>query len=141
MSFQPLDRSIRQINTYLDALGAGDLPSILTLFSRDAWVNSPLAGLVQPAPFYRHLLNVSESSRLTLHDIAISHHGQPCAYARFTYEWSLVNGHQIQFDCIDAFTFDEDGRISRLDIVYDTYLVRSTVGDRLSLASAKPAAV
>jgi hypothetical protein len=36
----------------------------------------------------------------------------------------------VRFECVDVFEFDENAIIERMIIVYDTYPIRSTVGDK-----------
>lgn len=43
---------------------------------------------------------------------------------------AIKNGSAVRFECVDVFEFDEDGAIAKMTIVYDTYPIHSTVGDK-----------
>ncbi|WP_331253472.1 hypothetical protein [Paraburkholderia sacchari] len=47
-------------------------------------------------------------------------------------DWGLKDGSAVRFESVDVFEFDVAGLIERMIIVYDTYPIRSTVGDKYS---------
>jgi hypothetical protein len=42
----------------------------------------------------------------------------------------LKDGSAVRFECVDVFEFGANGLVERMIIVYDTYPIRSTVGDK-----------
>jgi ketosteroid isomerase-like protein len=107
------------IQAYLRALEKGDLPALEGLFSSDAVVFSPVYGRRPAVDFYRRLMADTRQSKITLFDI-FTNDDRRTAAANFYYEWTLADGSQTAFDCVDVFEFDPDGRIKSLKIIYDT---------------------
>ena len=120
----------RQIRTYLRELERGDVAAICALFAADAQIYSPFLGWMHPAPFFAEVNAASGESRITPIDICVSTSGARRATGYFVYDWGLKDGSTVKFDCVDVFEFDENGRIERMIIVYDTHPVRTTVGDK-----------
>ena len=120
----------QQIRTYLQALERGDAAAICALFAPAAQVFSPLLGWLAPAPFFDKVVQASGQSTVTLIDICASTLGARRATGYFIYDWALKDGATVRFECVDVFEFDANGLIETLTIVYDTYPVRSTVGDK-----------
>jgi len=120
----------RQIRTYLRELERGDVAAICALFAADAQIYSPFLDWMHPAPFFAKVNAASGESRITPIDICVSTSGARRATGYFVYDWGLKDGSTVKFDCVDVFEFDENGRIERMIIVYDTHPVRTTVGDK-----------
>ncbi|TGN98126.1 nuclear transport factor 2 family protein [Burkholderia sp. USMB20] len=120
----------RQVDTYLKALESGDVAAICALFTPDAQIFSPFLGWMSPRPFFEKVAAASGPSRITPIDICVSATGARRATGYFVYDWGLKDGTAVQFECVDVFEFDDDARIERMIIVYDTYPIRSTVGDK-----------
>ena len=118
-------------NTYLRALQEADIDKILSLFSDDGIVKSPLYGTLPTAEFYTRLLDDTQSSRLTLRDIFSSTSGSSFALF-FEYEWILINEKNVVFEVVDIIHLDENGKINALNIIYDAHKAR---GQRDSLKS------
>jgi ketosteroid isomerase-like protein len=119
-----------QIRTYLAALERGDVSAICALFTPDAQIFSPFLGWMKPAPFFAKVNAASGKSTITPIDICVSATGAPRATGYFIYDWGLKDGSAVRFECVDVFEFDENAIIERMIIVYDTYPIRSTVGDK-----------
>ncbi|QUN32920.1 nuclear transport factor 2 family protein (plasmid) [Cupriavidus sp. KK10] len=120
----------RQIRSYLQELERGDVDAICALFTPDAQIFSPFLGWMQPGPFFAKVQAASGESRITLIDICVSTMGARRATGYFVYDWGLRDGSAARFDCVDVFDFDDNGRIERMIIIYDTHPIRSTVGDK-----------
>ena len=106
------------IQSYFSALETGSAEKVLSLFSQEAVVHSPLYG-VQPAnQFYQSLFEDTNASQLTVHQIFTDQ--EKAAAAHFSYHWTLKNGKQVQFEGVDLFQFDDQNRITELRIIYDT---------------------
>lgn len=113
-------RSFKQLaDAYLQHLATADLSQLLSLFAPDAEVLSPLYGRQPATNFYTNLFNDTQNSVLELKDVTVNsdaHSG--CIF--FNYSWALVNGEVVSFDVIDYLLLNEEGKISFLQIVYDT---------------------
>ncbi|WP_426395950.1 nuclear transport factor 2 family protein [Ralstonia sp. R-29] len=120
----------RQIQAYLQALERGDVVEICALFTPDAQIFSPFLGWMTPAPFFAKVSEASGTSKITPIDICTSALGAPRATGYFIYDWGFKDGSSARFECVDVFEFDAAGRIERMVIVYDTYPIRSAVGDK-----------
>lgn len=121
----------KTVKKYLLALEAGDVVKITSLFEPDGWVCSPFLGRMPACEFFPKVMEASSRSKLTLHDIFISSEDQPRAVGYFLYDWWLKGGSKISFDCADIFTFNpKTGKILSMVILYDTYPIRETVGDK-----------
>ena len=121
-----------RVREYLSELERGNVAAICKLFGPDAQVYSPLLGWVSPRPFFEKLSSVSGQSRITPIDICVSTTDAARATGYFVYEWALKDGQTVRFECVDVFEFDDEGRIARLNIVYDTHPIRASLGDSFS---------
>ncbi|MEQ8702592.1 MAG: nuclear transport factor 2 family protein [Phaeodactylibacter sp.] len=111
------------ILAYLDALSKGDLPALLELFAPAAVVYSPLYGKKTAKIFYADLLKDSKASHIELLNV-FQAPGTSHAAVNFLYHWTLANGEQVRFDCVDIFHFNAAGKIIKLKIIYDASLTR-----------------
>lgn len=111
------------MQAYLKALESADLTAILSLFSKDAKVHSPLYGERPAKAFFPELLQDSRTSRIE--PLAFFGSSQANRGAvNFHYHWTLADGQAVTFDCVDLFDFDQRGKIKRLRIIYDTAQTR-----------------
>ena len=114
---------------YLAALNAGSIESVLALFEPDAVVDSPLYGTMPVAPFYVDLFgdtNRSQTRLLHVFNAAPDASGACAVALHFHYRWTLKNGREVEFECVDVFELNADlSRFSRLKIIYDTAPIRS----------------
>jgi ketosteroid isomerase-like protein len=120
----------RQVRSYLAELERGNVAAICALFAPDAQIFSPFLGWMRPAPFFAKVNAASGQSKITPIDICVSTTGARRATGYFIYDWGLKDGSAVRFECVDVFEFDDEGLIERMIIVYDTYPIRSTVGDK-----------
>ncbi|NPT61501.1 nuclear transport factor 2 family protein [Paraburkholderia elongata] len=120
----------QQVRTYLKELERGDVAAICALFAPDAQIFSPFLGWMQAAPFFAKVSEASGESKITPIDICVSTTGARRATGYFIYDWVLKDGSAVRFECVDVFEFDANGLVERMKIVYDTYPIRSTVGDK-----------
>jgi hypothetical protein len=118
------------VQAYFEALEAGDVERIVTLFEPDGWVLSPLLDRMTARDFFPKVVEASSGTKLTIYDVLVSAENQPRAIGYFRYEWWLKDGSKVSFEAADVFTFNpETGRISSMVILYDTYPIRDSVGD------------
>jgi hypothetical protein len=120
----------QQVRTYLKELERGDVAAICALFAPDAQIFSPFLGWMQAAPFFTKVSEASGASTIRPIDICVSTTGARRATGYFIYDWVLKGGSAVSFECVDVFEFDASGLVERMIIVYDTYPIRSTVGDK-----------
>ncbi len=112
-------------NTYLTALRDADLTGMLSLFTADALVHSPLYGPLPAAEFYRTLFSDTGAARPELLGTTqgSTAGGKQLASIWFRFEWELPTGQQVTFEVVDLLELVGQ-RISALHIVYDTADVR-----------------
>jgi hypothetical protein len=129
---QPQDTAVPagRVRTYLKELERGNVAGVCNLFKQDAQIYSPFLGWMEPAPFFDKVVTASGRSTISLVDICSSVDGHPRVAAYFIYDWGLKDGSTAKFECVDIFEFGTDGLIEKMIIVYDTYPIRSTVGDK-----------
>ncbi len=121
------------VQEYLLALEAGDVARIVSLFEPDGWVLSPFLGRMTTSEIFPKVVEASSETKLTVHDILVSSEGQPRAVGYFLYDWWLKDGSKVSFECADVFTFNpKTNKILSMVILYDTYPIRETVGDKYS---------
>ncbi|SKA69616.1 nuclear transport factor 2 family protein [Desulfobaculum bizertense] len=110
---------------YLSALNEGDLDKVLSLFTEEATVDSPLYGEMPARKFYAELFEDTNRSVTTLMNVFVSSEDKPRAALHFHYLWTLSNGTDVEFECVDVFTLTDDKkRFTSLKIIYDTYPLR-----------------
>jgi hypothetical protein len=117
------------VRKYLSALEAGDPERAAALFVPGGWVRSPFLGQLPVREFVAKVAKASGGgSKLTVYDVLVSAEGHLRAVAYYQYDWSLLDGSRVAFDCADVFNFDRDsGRIESIVLVYDTHPVRGVV--------------
>lgn len=110
-------------DAYLTFLEAGDVENILSLFSDNGMVVSPLYGSKPASQFYRELQADTENSTITKNGFFLDEHHNRIAIF-FKYEWTLINGDVSTFDVVDILEFDSQNKIVKLTIIYDTMVTR-----------------
>ena len=125
---------------YLDALGPGDLDAMLSLFTTDGQVHSPLYGPQPAAAFFPQLFGATTESDLTLQGVAegTTEAGAPLVTLWFRYDWLMASGARTVFDVADVLELAPDGRIATLRIIYDTVLARPLLEQQTGKASWRP---
>ncbi len=110
---------------YLDGLESGNVENIVSLFSDDAIVHSPLYGDMPAKDFFKSLVADTNKSDISLIDIFNSIDKLDTCAAHFRYHWTLKDGTATSFECVDVFQLNELGKIKMLTIIYDTHKTRS----------------
>jgi len=122
---------VTALQIYMKALGESDYATIKNLFAPDGKVLSPFLGEMAAGPFFDRLGEASSQNVITPIDIFLSATGKNKAAAYFRYDWTLRDGTLITFKVMDLFTFDPDSnKVKYLDLIYDTYPIRSTAGNK-----------
>ncbi|MEM6764903.1 MAG: nuclear transport factor 2 family protein [Bacteroidota bacterium] len=108
------------IHTYFRYLEQADLAKVLTLFGEEGKVYSPVYGVKEIEPFYRGLFHDTEKSVISIHAIMANLNDPYHLSARFSYQWKRVDQPAVTFEGVDLFSFTKEGKISQLEIIYDT---------------------
>ncbi len=123
------------VRTYLGHLHASNTEGLITCFEENGVVHSPFLGTMRADDFFKKLAQASSGSVITVLDLFAS--VQPDSgdstrvAAYFRYDWTLSDGREVTFTCVDVFTFDAGStRIRDMNIVYDTHPLREEVGDK-----------
>jgi ketosteroid isomerase-like protein len=120
---------LQTVRRYLQCLHAGDTEGLVASFARHGLVVSPLLGTMAARPFFTRLAQSTTRSVITPLDLFESAE-RVAAY--FRYDWTLSDGTVVSFTCVDVFEFDDDARITLLNIVYDAQPIRGLVGDEFA---------
>ncbi len=113
------------IKAYFHGLEKASYQDVIKLFSPNAVVYSPLYGKMEAVRFYKDLFSDTQNSKILLKDIFVSADKPNTAAAHFIYSWTLKDGTQVQFECVDVFDFAlQNDTILSLTIIYDTYHTR-----------------
>lgn len=111
--------------SYLNALNKGDLDLVLSLFTSDAVVDSPLYGQMSAQKFYAKLFSDTNNSKTMLINILTSDNDNPSIALHFNYIWTLKSGKIVEFECVDVFELSlKKNKFSKLTIIYDTHHLR-----------------
>ncbi len=122
---------VTALQTYMKALGEATMPPSRTSSPLMEKVLSPFLGEMAAGPFFDRLGEASSQNVITPIDIFLSATGKNKAAAYFRYDWTLRDGTLITFKVMDLFTFDPDSnKVKYLDLIYDTYPIRSTAGNK-----------
>lgn len=113
------------IQTYLRGLEEGDASGIISLFSSDGVVHSPLYGQQAAGDFYHKLFQDTRQSAITLLHIFQETQQADVAAAHFRYDWLMKDGTPCSFECVDVFYLDPEGKIREMHIIYDTQATRT----------------
>jgi len=111
---------------YIKHLENGNIGQVLALFNQNGMVDSPLYGIKKADEFYLELNSDTANSELSLLGIFEESDSNNLALY-FTYKWTLKNNQIVEFDVVDIIEFDNQNRISKLKIIYDTVLARKLV--------------
>jgi ketosteroid isomerase-like protein len=127
-------QALQTVRTYLQRLHASDTAGLIDTFEADGVVHSPFLGSMKASDFFQKLAQASSKSVITLIDLFASVQTadnlvRVAAY--FRYDWTLNDGREVDFTCVDVFTFQAgSSRIQDMQIVYDTHPLREQVGDK-----------
>ena len=111
---------------YINHLENGNIKQLSALFNQGGMVDSPLYGIKKADEFYLELKNDTTNSELSLLGIFEDSVLNNLALY-FTYKWTLKNNQTVEFDVVDIMEFDNQNKISKLKIIYDTVVARKLV--------------
>lgn len=109
------------VAAYLEALAAGDVEGITSLFAPGGRVHSPLYGVLPATEFYPALFADTRRSVLRLRQTL---QGESTVAFWFDFDWVLGDGTPAPFTVVDVAELDPDGRVTDLHITYDTHPLR-----------------
>lgn len=110
------------ITEYLNGLQNGNLEQLLSVFDENAVVVSPLYGILCAKQFYSDLFKDTNNSKITLFNIfkSVEKNKNTCA-GHFKYDWTMKDGTDVTFECVDVFEITNEIKIKKVTIIYDTY--------------------
>ncbi|APZ47110.1 hypothetical protein BW723_12815 [Polaribacter reichenbachii] len=111
---------------YITHLENGNIKQVVALFNENGMVDSPLYGIKKADEFYRELNSDTANSELHLKGIFEENDSSSLALY-FTYKWTLKNNKKVEFDVVDIIEFDNQNKINKLKIIYDTVTARKLV--------------
>ncbi len=111
---------------YLHFLETADHKKLAQLFSENGRVTSPIYGNMPAKDFYQGLMQDTNTSKLKLDGVFAEDNGSRLIVL-FDYDWTLKNGKNVLFKVSDVFEFDNQGKVEKLTIIYDTVLSRALV--------------
>ena len=111
---------------YMNFLEKGNIEGLLSLFTVNGIVDSPVYGVMNAHEFYNKLNNDTANSKLNLKGIFEENSSNNLAIY-FEYKWILKNNQKVEFDVVDIIEFDTSNKITKLKIIYDTVLSRELV--------------
>ncbi|MDO6821315.1 nuclear transport factor 2 family protein [Zobellia sp. 1_MG-2023] len=111
---------------YITHLENGNIEQVVALFNQNGMVDSPLYGIKKANEFYRELNSDTSNSELRLQGIFEESDSNNLALY-FSYKWTLKNNQKVEFDVVDIIEFDNQNKISKLKIIYDTVTARKLV--------------
>lgn len=131
----PMTTPLDTVHTYLAHLHASHTDGLIACFEDDGVVHSPFLGTMRASDFFKKLAQASSGSVITVLDLFASTEPQGSGSQRvaayFRYDWTLNDGREVTFTCVDVFTFDPGSpRIRDMNIVYDTHPLREEVGEK-----------
>jgi hypothetical protein len=104
---------------YISHLQKGKTEQIIALFHKDGMVDSPLYGLKSASEFFKDLSEDTISSELSIQGVFEDEESNSIALY-FNYKWILTNKKAVNFDVVDIIEFDQQSKILKLKIIYDT---------------------
>ena len=80
----------------------------------------------EPRVFFEKMCVLSDvkKSWQKLHNTLVSTEGKPVMIKHFTYHWAIKDGHETTFEVCDVFEFNENNKIVKETIIYDTHQLR-----------------
>jgi SnoaL-like domain len=129
------------LDAYFDGINSERYGDVAALFAPAGELQAPGAGVVRGRAaienYFRAALSPYPQHRDEPTRILIADRDR-AATVEIHYAGALASGFAIEFDAVDVFDFDDEGRITRLTSWYDSHEVRSTLrAARASEASTR----
>ncbi len=113
---------------YLMYLENGDIDKVVDLFDENGIVESPLYGVLPARNFYKTLALDTNTSTLKFDGLFIEQNSNRISLL-FDYDWELKDGKTVQFKVVDILELDNNNKILKLTIIYDTVHTRLALGN------------
>jgi hypothetical protein len=111
---------------YISLLEAKKTKELLSLFTPDAIIESPVYGATLASKFYDKLFEDTNSSQIVVHGI-FEESATKRLVVYFNYTWVLANKELVFFDVIDVMDYNEELKISKIVIIYDAGKARERI--------------
>lgn len=95
----------RIIKSYLQYLEKGFFSELVSLFTPDAFISTPLYERIEVKEFYKLLFQDTASSKITLKNIFNSLENPNTAAVQFIYELVKKDGTSAKFECMNVMEF------------------------------------
>lgn len=110
---------------YRLAVKERNLDAILSMFSEDAIIQTPLKGICKPKPYHEWFFANIKKSTVIVQNVFQALNGDISISVHSHYKWLLHNGEVIEFDGVSIFEFTQDRlKIRKITNFYDTSHVR-----------------
>ncbi len=113
-------------HNYLLFLEKSEIDKIIDLFAEDGIVESPLYGTLSATEFYKALANDTNASQLKFDGLFFEEDSNRMSLL-FDYYWELKNGDKVKFKVVDLIELDDNNKIKKLSIIYDTVQSRKAL--------------
>lgn len=115
---------------YLVFLEKGEIDKVVSLFTEDGIVDSPLYGTQSAKVFYKSLANDTNSSKLVFDGLFYEDNSSRISLL-FDYIWELKSNAIVQFKVVDILELTPENKIQKLTIIYDTIHSREALKELL----------
>ncbi|KAA1245051.1 nuclear transport factor 2 family protein [Aquimarina sp. RZ0] len=112
--------------SYLSFLEQGKVKEIVTLFTKEGIVISPVYGTLPASEFYETLADDTSSSELTFDGLFYEKESDRISLL-FDYIWRLKKGNIVKFKVVDILEMTSENKIKKLTIIYDTVHSREEI--------------
>ncbi|WP_334188388.1 nuclear transport factor 2 family protein [Noviherbaspirillum sp.] len=111
---------------YLAAANRADLPGVLSFFTQDATVVSPLYGEMSVEDYHKMLFNDTKHSIIRLQNIFEAINDDRAMALQFNYTWVLNSGKSLNLELMSLFELaPKRNLLSKLTYIYDTAQLRT----------------
>jgi len=111
---------------YLAHLQEGDMDKVISLFTKEGVVVSPIYGEMKAISFYKTLEKDTKASELHFDGLFVEKQTNRMTLL-FEYRWTIKNGKTVMFKVVDVLQLDEEHKIEKLTIIYDTVDTRAAL--------------
>jgi ketosteroid isomerase-like protein len=119
------ERNDRTLQAYFDGINREDYAAVAALFHPDGELLAPGSGARRGAAeieaYFQDALRLYPEH---LDDPTRFIHAGPTVTVEIHFTGRLLSGDRLEFDAVDVFDFDDDGRIVRMTSWYDSHAVR-----------------
>jgi hypothetical protein len=115
---------------YRIAVKERNLEAIISMFSLDAVVITPLKGKCNVATYHEWLFKTVKKSSVKVRNVFQALNGEISIAVLADYEWLMHDGRTINFGGMSVFEFTADKKlIKKMSTFYDTSIVRAQIDE------------